>query len=338
MGDPFTVGCAILSRTAGPSTNLALKMVGTGPFAVVSYAPTREIQLKRFERYWGTKAKLSKLRVAYTPEASAQLVALLSGKADLIFPDPSLIRPLQSADKIVKIGSVIAATTLRVEMSAAKVPMSDVKVRRAIELAIDKPAAVRGAYLGYGAPSSHIPRGYAWAPPSARTPTPGRRRDRGEEAADPGRLSGGFSTSYLYIAGFSPASDRFAQVLKSQLGAVGIDLTLQPVDTPTYLDRLGKADYGLAFNQYPYFSDPLLYVCTSAGPEWSCTGWGSAAGRHSARCDIAARGICRAFATSRWRRTTSAFPISWLPHRRSLSRTAEMYAMSRSISVSAGCS
>ncbi len=51
----------------------------------------------------------------------------------------------------------------------------------------------------------------------------------------------GFSTSYMYIAGNSPASDRFAQVLKSQLGAVGIDLTLDPVDTPTYLARLGKA-------------------------------------------------------------------------------------------------
>ena len=261
MGDPFTVGCAILSRTAGPSTNLALKMVGTGPFAMVSYAPTREIQLKRFERYWGTKAKLSKLRVSYTPEASAQLVALLAGKADLIFPDPSLIRPLQSASKIVKIGSVIAATTLRVEMSAARVPMSNVNVRRAIELAIDKPAAVRGAYLGYGAPSSHIPRGYGWAPPLNAYTYSGKH-----DVAEAKRLltqagyPGGFSTSYLYIAGFSPASDRFAQVLKSQLGAVGIDLTLQPVDTPTYLDRLGKADYGLAFNQYPYFSDPLLYV------------------------------------------------------------------------------
>ena len=69
----------------------------------------------------------------------------------------------------------------------------------------------------------------------------------------------------MYIAAFSPASDRFAQVLQSQLGAVGVDLTLQPVDTPTYLARLGRADYGLAFNQYPYFSDPLLYVSPRPG-------------------------------------------------------------------------
>ena len=173
MGDPFTVGCAILSRTAGPSTNLALKMVGTGPFAMVSYAPTREIQLKRFERYWGTKAKLSKLRVAYTPEASAQLVALLAGKADLIFPDPSLIRPLQSASKIVKIGSVIAATTLRVEMSAARVPIAT------------STFAARSSWRSTSPPQSEertsatallrlISRGdMPGRHPSARTPTPG---------------------------------------------------------------------------------------------------------------------------------------------------------------------
>lgn len=260
MGDPFAVGCAILSQKAGQK-DLTLQMVGTGPFAMVSYAPTRELQMKRFDRYWGDKTKLAKLRIAYTPEASSQLVALLSGKADLIFPDPSIVRALKGASKAIKIGSVIAATTLRVEMSAAKAPLNDVNVRRAIELAIDKPAAIRGAYLGYGAPASHIPSGYAWGPPLKAYSYSGKSDIAAAKKllAQAGYPSG-FSTSYMYIAAFSPASDRFAQVLKSQLAAVGIDLTLQPVDTPTYLSRLGKADYGLAFNQYPYFSDPLLYV------------------------------------------------------------------------------
>ena len=42
-------------------------------------------------------------------------------------------------------------------------------------------------------------------------------------------------------------------------------LVLQPLDIPTWLNRLGKADYGLSFNQYPYFSDPLLYVSPRPG-------------------------------------------------------------------------
>ena len=44
----------------------------------------------------------------------------------------------------------------------------------------------------------------------------------------------GFSTSYMYIAGNSPASDRFAQVLKSQFGAVGsTSLSTRSIRRPT---------------------------------------------------------------------------------------------------------
>ena len=261
MGDPFTVACAILSKKAGESNDLTTQMVGTGPFAMVSYAPTRQLKVKRFDQYWGNKANVANLQIDYTPEASAQLVALLAGKADLIFPDPSIVRPLKGASKTIKIGSVIAATTLRVEFSAAKAPFSNVNVRRAVELAIDRPEAIRGTYLGYGRPAAHIPTGYPWSPALKSYKYIGKHDVAGaKQLLAQAGYPNGFSTSYMYIAGNSPASDRFAQVLKSQLGAVGIDLTLDPVDTPTYLARLGKADYGLAFNQYPYFSDPLLYT------------------------------------------------------------------------------
>jgi len=69
----------------------------------------------------------------------------------------------------------------------------------------------------------------------------------------------GFSTSYIYTTNI-PAGVRFAQVLQSQLAAIGIKVSLEPLDTPTFLSRLGTADYGLAANQYPFFADPSLYL------------------------------------------------------------------------------
>ena len=57
MGDPFTVACAILSRKAGESKDLTTQMVGTGPFAMVSYAPTRQLKVKRFDKYWGNEGQ-----------------------------------------------------------------------------------------------------------------------------------------------------------------------------------------------------------------------------------------------------------------------------------------
>lgn len=259
MGDPFTVACAILSKKAA-NANLAAQMVGTGPFSMVSYSPNRQLVMKRFAGYWGTKPKIANLTVLYMPDPSAQLVALSSGKVDLIFPDSSLVKALQNSRQI-KFSSVIAATGLRVEMSAKSGPFADVNVRRAIELAINKRAVVAGAYLGYGAPATYLPQAYKWAPKASQYQYSGKADiAQAKKLLAAAGYPNGFTTTYLYIAGFSPAADRFAQVLQSQLAAIGVHLTLEGVDTPTYLSKLGSADYGLAFNQYPYFSDPSLYV------------------------------------------------------------------------------
>jgi len=258
MGDPFTVACAILSQKAAAS-NLASTMVGTGPFSLVSYTPNHDLTFKRFDNYWGQKAAVANLKILIVPDPSSQIVALTSGKVGLIFPDPSIVKALQISNKI-KLGSVIAATNLRVEFSAAAAPFNNTDVRRAVELAIDKKGAVLGSYLGYGAPATYIPASYAWGPPASAYAYDGKLNiAQAKQLLTNAGYPNGFSTSYIYTTNI-PAGVRFAQVLQSQLAAIGIKVSLEPLDTPTFLSRLGTADYGLAANQYPFFADPSLYL------------------------------------------------------------------------------
>ena len=258
MGDPFTVACAILSQKAAAS-NLASTMVGTGPFSLVSYTPNHDLTFKRFDSYWGQKAAVANLKILIVPDPSSQIVALTSGKVGLIFPDPSIVKALQISNKI-KLGSVIAATNLRVEFSAAAAPFNNTDVRRAVELAIDKKGAVLGSYLGYGAPATYIPASYAWGPPASAYTYGGKFNvAQAKQLLAKAGYPDGFSTSYIYTTNI-PAGVRFAQVLQSQLAAIGIKVSLEPLDTPTFLSRLGTADYGLAANQYPFFADPSLYL------------------------------------------------------------------------------
>jgi ABC-type transport system substrate-binding protein len=259
MADPFTVGCAIMSRKAD-SENLASTMVGTGPFSVVSYTPLQKLVVKKFANYWGKKPKLSKITVFYMPDPSAQLVALTSGRVDMIFPDASLVRALKLSDKI-KLGSVIGAYRTGFDFNVTSGPLADVNVRRAIELAIDKKAAVAGTDLGYGAASTFFPKPYKWAPPASAYQYVGKH-----DIAEAKRLlaaagyPNGFKTTYIHWAGLSPRTDRFAQVLKSQLAVIGVDLQIDAVDTTTFLSRLSRADFGLALTNYVYYSDPLQYI------------------------------------------------------------------------------
>jgi len=259
MGDPFTVACAILSQKAGPS-NLSSQMVGTGPFSLVSYSPNHQLLFKRFNGYWGKKAGVPNLTIAIVPDPAAQLVALSSGRAGLIFPDSSIVKALQSETKKIKLGSVISATNLRVEFSASKPPFDDVNVRRAVELAVDKTAAVNGTYLGYGAPATYIPSAYSWGPAASAYTYAGKHNvAMAKQLLSQAGYPNGFTTSFMYTTSIT-SIPRFALVFQSQLAAIGITLTLNPVDTPTYLANLGAANYGLAFNQYPFFADPSLYV------------------------------------------------------------------------------
>jgi peptide/nickel transport system substrate-binding protein len=263
MGDPFTVACAILSQKAGPA-NLSSQMVGTGPFSLVSYSPNQQLVFKRFDNYWGKKAGVANLQIAIVPDPAAQLVAISAGKVGLIFPDGSVIKALQSDNKKIKLGSVISATNLRVEFGAAKPPFDDVNVRRAVELAVDKKAAVLGAYLGYGAPATYIPTAYAWGPPASAYTYGGKNNiTLAKQLLAQAGYPNGFTTSFMYTTNI-PSVPRFALVFQSELAAIGITLTLNPVDTPTYLANLGAANYGLAFNQYPFFADPSLYVTPRA--------------------------------------------------------------------------
>ena len=259
MGDPFTVACAILSQKS-QSADLANTMVGTGPFQLTSYSPNHELVFKRFDNYWGKKAALPGLDILIVPDPSSQLVGLTTGKVGLIFPDPSIVRAIKSDSKKIKLGSVISATNLRVEFSAATEPFNNVLVRRAVELAVDKRAAVIGAYLGYGAPATYIPAAYSWGPPGASYGYAGKHDlAQAKQLLTQAGYPNGFSTNFIYTTNI-PSIQRFAEVFQSQLGQIGIKLTLQPLDTPTFLAQLGSASYGLAFNQYPFFADPSLYV------------------------------------------------------------------------------
>lgn len=265
MGDPFTVGCAILNKKAGESLNLATTMVGTGPYSVAQYTPLQKLVVKRFAKYWGTKPKVANITILYMPDVSAQLVALTAGKVDMIFPDSSLVRALKQSNKI-KLGSVIGVLRSGFDFNVTSGPLSDVNVRRAITLAIDKRAAVLGATLGYGAPATYYSAPYKWAPRASDYAYGGKH-----DIAEAKRLlaaagyPNGFKTTFLHWAGYSPATDRWVQVLKSQLAVIGVDIQIDAVETTTFLSRLSRADFGLALTTYVYYADPLQYIVPRAG-------------------------------------------------------------------------
>lgn len=135
--------------------------VGTGPFKLESWAKGSHLVLARWEGFRDVKSvALRRVTVRFISDAAAQMAALLAGDVDL-FPRVSAARSLAQfkADKRfqVLVGGSRAKTI--VAINNKKKPLDDVRVRRAIAMAIDRKQVVDAVAEGFGTPigSFYVP-------------------------------------------------------------------------------------------------------------------------------------------------------------------------------------
>ena len=132
----------------------ASQPVGTGPFKLESWAKGSHLVLARWHGFRDAGAvALRRVTIRFISDAAAQVAALLAGDVDL-FPRVSAARALPQlrADKRfqVLVGGSRAKTI--VAINNKKGPLADVRVRRAIAMAIDRQQVVDGVADGFGTP------------------------------------------------------------------------------------------------------------------------------------------------------------------------------------------
>jgi ABC-type transport system substrate-binding protein len=264
LSDPSTAGCAILNRAAATAADPALKMVGTGPLAVDSYAPNSQLVLHTFADFWGTKPKYAGLVVRYIPDSSAQMAALKSGQVDLTFPTGTTAKTLE-ADSSLKVDSVISAASIAININSASKPLQDVRVRQAVELAMNRDEIVSAVLLGGGSAAGLIPVGYPWAPKTSELDNYTLDVAKAKSLLADAGYASGLNLEFQYIAGYNDYIERLANVMASELSKVGITLKLSPLPQATWLTNLTSMKYDITYDAYPYFSDPLYYVLIRGG-------------------------------------------------------------------------
>ncbi|HEX3864677.1 MAG TPA: ABC transporter substrate-binding protein [Stellaceae bacterium] len=139
--------------------------MGTGPFRLVSREPDRKTVLERNPDWWGKpEHNIDRAEFNVIGNASTRVAALLSGEMDMIYSVPP-----QDADRIAKSPGVkliegpelrtiyLAMDQVRDELLFSSVkgrnPFKDVRVRRAVALAIDEDAIVKRVMRGQGHPT-----------------------------------------------------------------------------------------------------------------------------------------------------------------------------------------
>lgn len=192
--------------------------VGSGPFKVENLLPGRSISVVANQQYWGTKPRLNRVTFTYSPDPSQRLALVQSGSADVGMDlNPSQALSAGSSVKVLR-----RATTLKLILFqfAKNAPLNNIRLRKAISLAIDRNKIVSGIF-----------RGNARADGGLLNVIPGQRAAKvvqPDVAAARRLVSGRPSVTLNYPTDRYPNMAEVAQAIAAQLEAVGIDVRLVP--------------------------------------------------------------------------------------------------------------
>lgn len=142
---------------------------GTGPFALVSREPEIRTVLRRNENYWGRDQianDIAEIVVRPVPSDTDRVAALLSGEADLVQDIPVQdLQRLQAAPNIrvnvgaenrsIFIGLNVGDPELKSSDIRGRNPFADLRVRQAINLAVDQQAIQKTVMRGQSIPDWH---------------------------------------------------------------------------------------------------------------------------------------------------------------------------------------
>jgi peptide/nickel transport system substrate-binding protein len=256
-----------------PLTNPAnLKPIGTGPFKLESYAPGDRVVLVRNPDYF--KPNLPRLdRIVYRNMPSAQAAqAFEAGEVDLyMFPNgPDALRFLgKPGVTVTERGREGYARVVPLILNLRRPPFDDVRVRQAMAYALDRDFIAKTAYAGVLGPAkSPLTKFIPWAytkDVQQYPHDPARANALLDAAGLPLRNGVRFRTSLIFDAGFS----RQADLIKSQLGAVGIAVDLRLMDMASWVRRLyTEWDYDMGYTNFTHPPDPeigwrRIYVCSN---------------------------------------------------------------------------
>jgi peptide/nickel transport system substrate-binding protein len=125
--------------------------VGTGPFKFSSWTIGQKVELVRYAKYWGPKAKLDKIVIRPISNNEARFQALKTGEINAFDLAPPQDLGGLSGDSRLKVIKRPAFNVAYVTIHQGPgSPMNDLKVRQAVAYGLNRAAVVRQFYYGTG--------------------------------------------------------------------------------------------------------------------------------------------------------------------------------------------
>lgn len=132
------------------SRPFALRPVGTGPFKFVELVKDEHLIVEAFDRHWRGAPTIRRITFKPVPEPFTRAASLRNGEVDVITTvPPTLARELERVAGI-KVQRIPSTWLIYLGLNAFKKPLSDVRVRQALNYASDVDAIIKNVMEGNG--------------------------------------------------------------------------------------------------------------------------------------------------------------------------------------------
>lgn len=223
--------------------------VGTGPYIITNIQEDEYVDIQAFDGYWGEPAKTKNIRVRIITDPQARYAALDSeevmGVLDLGAMPATLGDELLKDDRFamaVQTSNITHLMLLKGEGTA----FSDVRLRQAVSLAIDRQLIVDQLWGGYAKPTQNLLN--RMCPDWVELPMEydlERAKELAQEVLGDERISLDMYTRSLYLDR-GPYKEMM-EYIQSQLAQIGIDATVNIIDSSTYSEMMAAGEIGANF-------------------------------------------------------------------------------------------
>lgn len=217
--------------------------VGSGPFVVSAYAPDTEVDLKRNDNYYGTKPKISNVKIKIVTNDNTRVLDLQSGNVDVIENPPGNLTAQINANAKLKVDLFPSTRVDFIQLSTKDKYFSHVKVRQAVRYAIDLDQMNKLAYQGAGVPAtSFMP--YKMLYWNDALPKPAVDLAKAKSLLAEAGFPNGFTTNLITVSG-DAAGQAQAVVIKDSLSKIGITVDIESYELVTAYGKEKTGNYGI---------------------------------------------------------------------------------------------
>ncbi|WP_186374275.1 ABC transporter substrate-binding protein [Roseomonas gilardii] len=292
----------IVSRHAGEGAttadyNSTKSAIGTGPYRVTGWDRGAGISLVRNERYSGAAPEWRRVNIRYIPNAAARVGALRAGDVDLIDQVSAQDLPALQASSTFNVTSSVSYAVVGLLPDVTerappyitgndgqpleRNPLADVRVRRALELAINREALVKRVMSDQVVAATQImlPGQYGYDP---SLPPPAQDLPKARTLLAEAGYPEGFRIAIHCQQRFYNA-DAMCQAIAQMLTRIGLRAEPVPIPHPMYVTRSIKHEFSLG-TTYPLvdLGDPSTSLIANSATYGGANGWGNSnRGRYS---------------------------------------------------------